>query len=182
MVGWLNSLRKRHAKQYAAMQTVLKELQYFKERTAGYKDSAKNDKEREQREKEEEERRLAAEKAEQERLEAIETRRKELLAALPEEPTGKDTKKIALRFFDGRSGHRQFNPEQPLIDVFNWVDAMYEIEREKVILTTMNGKNNYAWDEKDKSLDDLGLGKNVGFRVSIKDDDDEDDASLKKDS
>ena len=164
------------------MQTVLKELQYFKERTAGYKDSTKNDKERELREKQEAEKRLAAEKAEQERLEALETRRKELLAALPEEASGKDAKKIALRFFDGRSGQRQFNPGQALSDVFNWVDAMYEMEREKVILTTMNGKNTFTWDDKDKSLDDLGLGKNVGFRVSIKDDDDDDEASPKKDS
>ncbi len=150
------------------MQTVLKELQYFKERNEGYNDSKKNDKERELREKEEERKRLAAEKEEQDRLEALETRRKELLEALPEEAKGKETKKIALRFLDGRSGQRHFYPDQPLTDVFNWVDAVYEIEREKVILTTMNGKQSFTWEENEKNLEDAELGKNIGFRVSIK--------------
>lgn len=154
------------------MQTVLKELQYFKERNEGYKDSAKNDKERELREKEEEEKRLAAEKEEQERLDALETRRKDLLAALPEEFKGKDCKKIALRFLDGRSGQRHFNPEQALTDVFNWVDAIYEMEREKLVLTTMNGKQTFTWEDHEKTLEDAGLGKNVGFRVSTKENDD----------
>lgn len=168
MASWLNTLRKRHAKQYTAMQTVLKELQYFKERKEGYTESKKSDKEREKREKEEEEKRLAAEKAEQERLEELEKRRKGLKEALPEEPKGKDTKKVALRFADGRSGQRRFSPEQPLTDIFNWVDAMYEIERENVILTTMNGKETFEWEEIGKTLEEAGLGKNTGFRVSIK--------------
>lgn len=150
------------------MQTVLKELQYFKERKEGYTESKKSDKEREKREKEEEEKRLAAEKAEQERLEELEKRRKGLKEALPEEPKGKDTKKVALRFADGRSGQRRFSPEQPLTDIFNWVDAMYEVERENVILTTMNGKETFEWEEIGKTLEEAGLGKNTGFRVSIK--------------
>jgi hypothetical protein len=168
MASWLNTLRKRHSKQYTAMQTVLKELQYFKERKEGYTESKKSDKERQKREKEEEEKRLAAEKAEQERLEEMEKRREELKGALPEEPKGKDTQKIALRFEDGRSGQRRFSPEQPFMDVFNWVDAIYEIERETVILTTMNGKQTFEWEENEKTLEDAGLGKNTGFRVSIK--------------
>lgn len=168
MAAWLESLRKRYAKQYVAMQTVLKELQYFKERKEGYKSSQKSDKERKQQEKEEEERRLAEAQAEKERLEALEERRAQLLEDLPDEPTGGDVKKIALRFTDGRSGQRKFSSDQSLMDVFNWVDAMFEIERETVILTTMNGKQVLVWDDaKDKSLEDAGLGKNTGFRVTV---------------
>jgi ATPase subunit of ABC transporter with duplicated ATPase domains len=166
MASWLNSLRKRHGKQYLAMQTVLKELQYFKERKDGYQESKKSDKERQKREQEEAQRLLEEQQAEQERLDALEERRKQLLQSLPEEATGKDAKKIALRFADGRSAQRSFHPDQPLTDVFNWVDAMYEIERETVILTTMNGKQTLVWDDHAKTLMDAGVDKNTGFRVS----------------
>jgi hypothetical protein len=175
MASWLNALRKRHGKQYTAMQTVLKELQYFKERKEGYTESKKSDKERQKREKEEEEKRLAAEKAEQERQEELEKRRKELKEALPEESKAKDAKKVALRFADGRSGQRRFDPDQPLTDIFNWVDAIFEIERETVILTTMNGKQKFEWEEGEKTLEEAGLGKNTGLRVSIKEANEADD-------
>ena len=151
------------------MQTVLKDLQYFKERKEGYTESKKSDKEKQKREKEEEEKRLNAEKAEHERLKIIEKRREELKESLPDEAKGKDVIKIALRFPDGRSGQRRFSPGQPLTDIFNWVDAMYEIERETVLLTTMSGKQTFEWEEDTKTLEDAGLGKNTGFRVSTKD-------------
>ena len=166
MASWLNSLRKRHGKQYLAMQTVLKELLYFKERKEGYQESKKSDKERQKREQKEAQRLLEEQQAEQERLEALEDRRKDLLKNLPQEATGKDAKKIALRFADGRSAQRSFHPDQPLTDVFNWVDAMYELERETVILTTMNGKQTLVWGDHPKTLMDAGVDKNTGFRVS----------------
>eukprot|EP00429_Kryptoperidinium_foliaceum_P004954 CAMPEP_0176019992 /NCGR_PEP_ID=MMETSP0120_2-20121206/9673_1 /TAXON_ID=160619 /ORGANISM="Kryptoperidinium foliaceum, Strain CCMP 1326" /LENGTH=581 /DNA_ID=CAMNT_0017353079 /DNA_START=65 /DNA_END=1810 /DNA_ORIENTATION=+ len=175
MSNWLGSLRKRHGKQYMAMQTVLKELQYFKERKEGYLDSAKSDKERQKREAEEEAKRLAAEKAEEERLEALATRRKELKESLPEEPEGNDVKKIALRFADGKSAQRRFRPDQPVVDIFNWVDAHFELEREKVVLTTLNGKQTLEWEGAEQTLEDAGLGKNTGFRVTVKEDSKEDD-------
>lgn len=168
MATWLEMLRKRHAKHYVAMQKVVKELQYLKERKEGYAESQKTDKERQKQEKEEEEKRLAAEKAEEERLEALETRRKELKENLPEEAKGNDAKKIALRFTDGRSGQRRFEPTQSLADVFNWVDAMFEIEREKVVLTTMNGKQTLTWDDNEKNLEEAGVTRTTGFRVSVK--------------
>jgi hypothetical protein len=170
MAAWLNALRKRHAKQYSAMQTELKEVQYFQERKDGYRDSVQSDIERKEREKAEEAKRLAEEKAEKDRQETIEKRRKELKSSLPEEDTSGEAKKIAIRFADGRSGQRRFSPDQPLSVVFNWVDAMYEIEREKVILTTMNGQNNFTWNDEtnDKTLDEVGLGRTTGFRVAEK--------------
>jgi len=173
MAEWLNTLRKRHAKQYAEMQKVLKELTYFKERKEGYAESQKTDKERQKLEKEEEEKRLAAEKAEEERLAAIESRRNDLRSALPEEANGKDAKRIALRFADGQSGQRRFDAEQTLADVFNWVDVMFEMEREKIILTTMNGKQSFTWEDSEKTLLDAGITKSTGFRVTFKEDEEE---------
>ena len=174
MAAWLNALRKRHAKQYSAMQKELKEMKWYKERKEGYHDSVQSDVKREEREKEEEEKRLADEEAEKERLEALEKRREELKSSLPEEDTSSDAKKIAVRFPDGRSGQRRFSPDQPLSDIFNWVDAMYEMEREKVVLTTMNGQKTFSWDEEtnDQSLDEAGLGRMAGFRVSEKKEED----------
>jgi glutamate synthase domain-containing protein 2 len=176
MAAWLNALRKRHAKQYSVMQTELKEVQYYQERKEGYKESVQNDIVRKNQEKEEEAKRAAAEKADKEHQEAIAKRRTELKASLPEEATDKGAKKIAIRFADGRSGQRRFTGDQPLSTVFNWVDVMYEIEREKVILTTMNGKQTFTWDEveNEKSLDEAGLGRMTGFRVAEKKEEEED--------
>jgi len=168
MASWLDSLRKRHGKLYGKMQNDLKEAEYYKERKEGYSDSVKSDNERKKREKEEEAERVAKEKAEQERQEALEARRVELIESLPEEDTSKDAKKVAVRFQDGQSGQRQFSPDSLVFDLFNWVDAIFEMEREKVVLTSMNGKILLKWDEETngKSLKDIGLGRNTGFRVS----------------
>ena len=171
MTSWLDALRKRHAKQYNSMLTDLKEAQYFKERKEGYSESVKSDKERKRREKEEEAKRLAEEEEEKQRQEAIVKRRLELKESLPaEEKASNKAKKIAVRFADGRSGQRVFSSDQPIRDVFNWVDAYYEMEREIVVLTTMNGKQSFVWNEEevDKSLEDVGLGKSTGFRVTEK--------------
>lgn len=183
MAAWLNTLRKRHGKQYTVMQTELKEVQYYKERKEGYRESVQSDIERKEKEEVEEAKRLAKEKIEAERIEAIERRREELKAALPDEDTSTGAKKIAIRFADGRSGQRRFAPDQPVGDLFNWVDAIYEIEREKVILTTMNGKQFFEWNDESnsKTLDEAGLGRMAGFRVSEKkeelDDEADDDTS-----
>lgn len=171
MAAWLNALRKRHAKQYASMHHELKEAQLFKERTEGYKSSVVSDVQRREREKIEEEERIAKEEAEKERAEIIERRRDELRASLPEEP-GKevaDAMTIALRFPDGRAGQRRFTPNTPISVVFNWVDSSFEMEREQVVLTTMNGQKSFTWEEvDDMSLSDSGLGRMTGLRVTMK--------------
>jgi len=175
MASWLDSLRKRHGKLYGKMQNDLKEAEYYKERKEGYSESVKSDNERKKREKEEEAERVAKEKAEQERQEALEARRVELIESLPEEDTSKDAKKVAVRFQDGQSGQRQYSPDALVSDLFNWVDAIFEMEREKVVLTSMNGKILLKWDEETngKSLKDIGLGRNTGFRVSEAQDEEE---------
>lgn len=171
MAAWLNALRKRYAKQYAAMHHELKEAQLFRERKEGYKSSVMSDVQRRERERIEEEERIAKEKAEKERAEMLERRREELRDSLPEEP-GKDATNamtIALRSADGRTGQRRFAPDTPLSVVFNWVDSLFGMEREIVLLTTMDGKKSFTWEEAEElSLAGSGLGKMTGLRVTEK--------------
>jgi hypothetical protein len=171
MAAWLNALRKRHAKQYASMHHELKEAQLFKERKEGYKSSVVSDVQRREREKIEEAERIAKVKAEKERVEMLATRREELRASLPEEP-GKDVTDamtIALRFPDGKAGQRRFTPDTPMSVVFNWVDSGFEMEREQVILTTMNGQKSFSWEEADGvTLGESGLSRMTGLRVTVK--------------
>lgn len=160
------------------MQLDRREAQLFKERKEGYKESVQSDVERKKREKKQEEERLAKEKAERERLEALKRRRKDLLESLPEEPGTdvKDAFTIAIRFPDGRSGRRRFNPDTELSVVFNWVDAEFEMEREMLILTTMNGKQTFDWDEiGEQTLEEGGFGRMTGFRITEKSKGDEED-------
>jgi hypothetical protein len=167
MATWLNALRKRHAKQYASMQLQSREAQYFKDRNEGYKESLKSDKEREEREAREEAERIAKEKAEKERQETIKKRREELRDLLTDEPgnDAADTKTISLRLADGRFGKRRFAADAELADVFNWLDVTFEIERESVQLTTMNGKSSFSWEGGDSTLAEAGLGRMAGLRV-----------------
>ena len=82
---------------------------------------------------------------------------------------------IALRFPDGRTGTRRFALETTsLADIFNWVDAEFEMERETITLVTLNGQHSFEWSddggEHDEDhglprLQEAGLGKMVGFRV-----------------
>jgi len=142
----------------------------------GYRDSVKSDAIRKEKERKEEEKRVAMEKVEKERLEALESRREELLSTLPPEPNHKEKQAItiALRFADGRSDKRRFLSETQLSVVFDWIDACFRIEREIVVLTTMNGKQVFTWDEvNDKSLSSAGLGRMTGFRVTEKKEEEE---------
>ena len=171
MASWMNALRKRHGKQYQSMQTMYKENQYALERRDGYIDSVQSDTERKLKEAKEEAERKKKEVKEAARQAGIDARRQELKDSLPEDLTsGDNVKKIKLTFADGRSGLRGFASDQPLSVVFNWVDAMFETEREKVVLTTLNGKQTFSWNEEDIeeiTLEDSGLKKMTAFRVSL---------------
>lgn len=167
MAAWLNALRKRHAKQFASMQHELNEVQLHIERQQGYRSSIQDDLKRQEQEKREKEDRLAKEAAEQARQEQLTQRRIELTASLPEEPPKEDSFTIALRFANGKSGQRRFKPDTPLTIIFNWVDAVYELERELVMLTTMNGQKAFTWDKLGTlTLQEAGLGRMTGLRVS----------------
>ena len=152
------------------MQTEVKELRYNVERREGYIDSIQSDNERRLKEEQEEAERKANEVKEAARQAEIDARRQELQLSLPDDQKGgNNVKKIALRFADGRSGQRGFSSDQPLSVIFNWVDAMFETEREKVVLTTLNGKQTFTWNEEDicnTTLEDAGLTKMTAFRVS----------------
>jgi hypothetical protein len=177
MSVWLNSLRKRHAKQYAVMHHDLREVAYMKKRNEEYHSSVKEDKERAEKERQEEERRIEEERLQKEKEEALKERRKSLLESLPEEPenASEGVVTIALRFGDGQTGKRRFTDETEIDVLFNWVDAMFEMERERVILTTMNGQKAFSFgEEENKTLQETGLGRLVAFRVSEKQDEEED--------
>ena len=154
------------------MQLEMRETQLLQERKEGYKSSVQSDTERKIREKKDEAERLAKEKAEKERLEILEKRREEFLESLPEPPGPevKDAITISIRFSDGRSEKRRFDSDAQLSMVFNWVDATFKVERELTTLTTMNGKQTFSWEDasEEKSLQEAGLGRMVGFRVTEK--------------
>lgn len=176
MAAWMHTLRKRHSKHYEKLQKDVADLLIYKEVTEGVKESIKSDQKREKEEAEAEAERKAKEEAEMARQAAVEERRKQLLEELPDDQKGSDVKKIALRFADGQKGERGFDPDQPVSALFNWVDAVFGMEREKVVLTTMNGKITFSWDENemnDTSLKNTGLGKSTAFRVTEKVDDEE---------
>jgi hypothetical protein len=168
MVAWLNALRKRHAKQYTMMHTELRELGLHKERVEGYKGSVQSDIGRQERELQKREERLARENAEKKRQAAVQERRQMLLESLPNEPGSEvaDAKTVALRFSDGRSGRRRFASSEALGTIFDWVDAMFDLERETVVLTTMNGQNSFTYDVSEMTLAEAGLSKMIGLRVS----------------
>jgi hypothetical protein len=171
MAKWLNALRKRHAKQYANMQHELKELELFKERSEGYKSSMKDDKKRENEEKMKEEQKLAEEKAAKEREEELQQRREKLLENLDDEPEqgGEGVITIAIRFSDGKKGQRRFDGEVEIDEVFNWIDATFKLEREAIVLTTMNGQKSFSFGESEGlALEDAGLGKMAAFRLTEK--------------
>eukprot|EP00557_Chaetoceros_sp_GSL56_P008531 CAMPEP_0176490472 /NCGR_PEP_ID=MMETSP0200_2-20121128/7888_1 /TAXON_ID=947934 /ORGANISM="Chaetoceros sp., Strain GSL56" /LENGTH=546 /DNA_ID=CAMNT_0017887779 /DNA_START=138 /DNA_END=1775 /DNA_ORIENTATION=- len=168
LVEWLNSLRKRHRKQYAKMQHDLVELELFRERERGYQSSIKDDRVREEREKEKRRIEAEQEKAEKQRKQEIIQRRKELQDSLGDEPD-KDMEgvvTVAVRFSDGGRGQRRFNGEKLVDQVFNWIDVAFEIERETFDLVTMNGKKSFTFGQQEGvSLEDTGLGKMFALRV-----------------
>ncbi|GFH48597.1 hypothetical protein CTEN210_05073 [Chaetoceros tenuissimus] len=177
MAKWLNALRKRHAKQYANMQLERKELALFKERKEGFKASLEDDKRREQEEAMEAKRKAEEEARKKEHEEMIKKRRVTLLESLPEEPAAgsSDVVIIALRFTDGTTGKRRFESETEVGQIFNWIDAMFKVERENVNLMIMNGQQTFDYGEdKDITLRDAGFGKMLALRVIEKSDDDDD--------
>jgi hypothetical protein len=147
-------------------------MEFFRERVEGYSQSVLENKAMEEKERLEEEQRIEGERIERERLEAMEARRKSLLKSLPDEPGVQEDGviTIALRFPDGKSGKRRFLQDTKLCVVFDWVDAMYGIEREKVELSTMTGRRTFDLHSTDHSmtLRDAGLGKLAGLRVRIR--------------
>ena len=170
MAAWMNALRKRHAKQYATMQLEAKEEQYFKDRKEGYKDSIQSDKDRKEREKREEAERIAREAAEKEHQKKLTLRRGQLRASLPDEPSKEEegSKTISLRLPDGKASQRRFTADTELSVVFSWADVTFEMERETLLLATMNGKKSFSWDDRETTLAEAGLGRLTGLRVSAK--------------
>ena len=168
MASWLKALRKRHLKTYQSMQEHLREMEFYEERKSGYKESVQDDIKRNEKERLE-----AAEKAETERLERIKNeeskqRRKEFLENMAEEPLeGLDTYTLSLRLSDGRSCQRRFKEDLLLEELLSWIDAKFEIDRESIVLTTMNGRDTFSWSDKEVTLAQSDLPRKAGLRISI---------------
>ena len=184
MVAWLNALRKRHVKQYASMQLELKEVALMKERTEGYTSSIQSDVQREQKEEEERQEEIKQQQLAQEHMEKIQQRREQLKESLPDEPTGTNVITIALRFMmtptTSTTTKRKFDKEiHTLGDIFNWIDAMFEIERETISLSTMNNSRSFTYEEHEQmTLQDAGFSKMTALRVSelvVEENDEEND-------
>jgi hypothetical protein len=160
----------------------------LKERNEGYKESMREDMARAEREERELRDKEENEERERSRLEKIELRRQELLKSLPDEPEVKEEAglnnnsegiiTIALRFTNGSRDQRRFVAKKTSMnDVFNWVDAMHGLEREKIELSTMNGSKTFVYVEEGEeeeeaessrrnlTLDEAGLGKMTALRV-----------------
>ena len=190
LISWMNTIRKRHLREYNKLQFDRKEFQLLKERTEGYAESQQLDQEREEKDKLEKQKKKEEEEKEKARIQRIVNRRKELLENLVEEPDmGEDgVITIALRFTDGikrdmTTCKRRFDASTTTTnDVFNWIDAVHEMERETVELSTMNGAKKFIYDEdsgEEQTLEDVGLGKMTALRVSeivkVEDDAEEDE-------
>ena len=179
LAKWLDSLRKRHSKEFAKLQRSAQEAKDLKERKKGYLSSIKADVSRKQEEKQKQEETKAAEAAAKAREEEMAKRREQLVEHLPEEPpkTDKSAITVALRFMDGRKGQRRFEASTTIGNVLNWVDGVFEMERETVVLTTMNGKSTYSWeDDEDTTLSEAGLSRMTALRVSESTQEEEKDA------
>ena len=187
LIAWVSTIRKRHLREYAKLQHDRKEVQLLEERHRGYVTSIKEDAERQKKEERELKLKKEEEEQEQMRKEQLEQRRQEFLESLPEEPEvgieGAIT--IALRFEDGSRDQRRFMAEETTInDVLNWIDGVHKMEREKVVLTTMNGQKRFVYvddgddeeegdeskekerDEANVTLEQAGLSKMTALRVS----------------
>eukprot|EP00559_Dactyliosolen_fragilissimus_P001854 CAMPEP_0184865610 /NCGR_PEP_ID=MMETSP0580-20130426/18632_1 /TAXON_ID=1118495 /ORGANISM="Dactyliosolen fragilissimus" /LENGTH=673 /DNA_ID=CAMNT_0027364885 /DNA_START=10 /DNA_END=2031 /DNA_ORIENTATION=+ len=191
---WLKSARKQYARKYATMRHAAQEQQYAKERAEGYTSSLQNDAKRERNERRDRQQKEREEADKRKRAEAYQKRRLILRDSLPQEPSSSNIPSdqvitVALRFGDGRTGRRRFLIQEDVNVLFDWVDGMFEMEREQVKLSSMNGRINLeytadnnnvdeTWWEKNydedegsflheagTTLKDAGLGKMVALRV-----------------
>ena len=78
------------------------------------------------------------------------------------------------------STKRKFDKEIHTVgDIMNWIDAMFEIERETISLSTMNNSRSFTYEEHEQmTLQDAGFSKMTALRVSelvVEENDDDDD-------
>ena len=191
MAAWMNALRKRHAARYVQMQKELQEIEWFQERKAGYHSSAKTDREEQERQEKEEALEKERQLQEEQRQAALLERRKRLEQDLPDEPEpSADVKTIALRLSASLTTNttkgeipaperlkRRFSADTPLATIFDWVDVVLELERETVILTTLNGKQSFSWnnvEDKESTVATVGSSKMMAFWVKTQEEEKED--------
>jgi hypothetical protein len=189
MSAWANAVRLRHLREYARLRHARTESRLTKERTEGYASSIQDDAMREAGERarrEEEEREREGERM---RLGRLEDRRAGLLAGLADEPpagaAADGIVTIALRFAmpgggspppGGNVARRRFVAREATVnDVFDWIDAKFGYERERLVLTTMNGSRRFVYVDVDDDCEDGGDDDDEDEKEEDEDDDEEED-------
>lgn len=90
----------------------------------------------------------------------------QFLASLPiEPPAGEGTTTLSVQYGSTKEKRRWENLAK-LEDVFNWMDAEFDVEREKVELKSVNGVKSFLFEkDKDTVIGEAGLGKMAGMRL-----------------
>ncbi|GMH80031.1 hypothetical protein TrST_g2829 [Triparma strigata] len=179
MVPWLKALRKRYGKIIKAMKVANDEENFAREREEGFVKSKKQDQKRKKEEEERKERKRREEAEEAERQLALKERRVQFLASLPiEPPAGEGTTTLSVQY-GSKKEKRRWENSASVEDVFNWIDAEFDVEREKVKLSSANGAKSFLFEEDASTvLSSCGLPKMAGMRledIKMMDDKDEDE-------
>jgi len=170
---WLKALRKRHAKEVAKMNYILKEQQRLRERQVGYEESMKSDIQREIDERQKKVEDEARKQLEKERMEERKQYRQALLEGLPEEPNeGDGVITVGLRLPDGKSGTRRFlvsdHTGSKMQSIFHWLEGQFDVEKEDIKLMTMTGSKSFTYiHDRDVSIGEAlsSKAKLVALRV-----------------
>lgn len=168
LVSYLSDIRKRHRKLLLKRSKRRQEKLWAEERRDKYSESVDSDDRRKQLEEMEAEQKAKQAAEEEARKQSILDRRVMLNDSLPDELESGGIL-VALRFQDGGSSQRRFAETEYINTVFNWVDAIFAYDREKVSLQTLNGKQKITFDEESEvSLSEsIGDKKSIAFRVLL---------------
>jgi len=174
--SFLKALRKRHSSHIKSMRAQLREAELHAERKSNYAQSMQLDSQREEKEAKAQAEETARLEEEKDRIRKLKERRQAFLKALGEEPEAeeKGVVTVALRLADGRNAQRRFGEEENMEIIFNWVDALFEWDRELVQVTTMRGDNKLEWSDSSGSTIGEYAGSNtkmLGLRISLKKED-----------
>jgi UBX domain len=187
LAEYLGDLRRRHRQLLLALHQRRQEQVWDQERRDHYSQSVVADERQREERRQAVEREKAAAAALATRAAQIVARRAVLQRELPDEPpllaattttTGNSGNivVVAIRLPDGRKAQRRFLVDNDDITtttavLFNWVDVVFEHEREKVQLQTLDGSKTFTYElHRDEPLTATTQGKKaIAFRVVLLD-------------
>lgn len=164
--AWLQDVRDRSEQTLERLATAVREKTWAKERTTGYATSIEQDLKREKKAAARQAEIAAEMQRKAAHQEMILERRKVLLAQLPEEPSSGGIT-VALRWTDGTKGQRRFASDGTTMGtLFDWVDAVYGIERERVQLQTLTGSHRLRFESDRETLLATMKKDMIAFRIT----------------